>query len=98
MNKPIRIELIPEDEHEEDEGSITADELFTTLVEGFQHSQKWHAGDGTVRYTQFINGEPTGPIEVTKAEYAQLQHELCALGQQSEPSDAEPETKKEEAA
>ena len=98
MNEPIEIEMIPDDEPEEGEGIVTADELFATLMEGFQHSQEWHAGSGTVRYTQFIDGERIGPIEVTKAEYAQLRCDLRAREQQPETSDERPEKQKEEAA
>lgn len=98
MNEPIEIELIPDDEPEEDEGTIDAEELFSTLMEGFQHSQKWHDGSGTVRHTQIIDGERIGPINVTKSEYAQLQCELGARDQQHEVTAIKPEAGHEEAA
>ena len=98
MNEPIEIELIPDDEPEDGEGIISADALFATLMEGFQHSADWHSGVGTVRYAQFIDGERIGPIEVTKAEYTQLQGDLRAREQQSEVVSETSEQAQEEAA
>lgn len=74
----IQIELIRDDEPEEGEGIITADELFATIIEGLQRSQKWHKGSGTVRYNRLADGERIGPVEVTKEEYARFHCELGA--------------------
>ena len=81
MSEPIRIELIPDDEPEEGEGIISADEFFAAIMEGAQQSEAWRNGDGTLRITQFVDGQRIGPMEMTRADYDQLQRDLAAQEQ-----------------
>jgi hypothetical protein len=81
MSEAIEWEIVTDEEPDDAEETITGDEIFAAIIEGARSAEQWRNGVGTLRITQIVDGQCVGPVEMTKAEFDQMQHDLEAQEQ-----------------